>query len=327
MTWLIIQFLIGILLLVKAADWFSRAAALVAELTGLPRMVMGATLVGLVTNLPEFAISMAAAWRQHSEIALGNPVGSNICNTGLILGLCLLRTHGTIEMAWLRDHGIPMILGCTVLYAFAAWGDITTPVALVLLALCAGYIVWSVASTRREPMLARQAESFVEDTLAETAGVRHRWAVVGLLLAISIPLVIVSSRWVLATSVELARLLELSESVIALTLMAFGTSLPELATALAALRRGHQDTSIGIVLGSNIYNALGVIGISGLIADLPVTIGNRLYDLPVMLLVLALPLVPCLFRRSPGRVTGAVLLGIYGVYAYSLFTFYGVFAT
>jgi len=326
MTWVLIQFIIGVLLLAKAADWFSRAAALVAELTGLPRLVLGATLIGLVTNLPEFAISTAAAWKGHGEIALGNPVGSNIANTGLILGICLVRSRGVVQIAWLRDHGIPMLLACTLLFGLAAWGDITTPVAVLLLLLCGGYVAWSVASARREPVLAQQAETFIAETLADTGSLKRRWAVAGVLLAISVPLVIASSRWVLASSIDLAHLLDISESVIALTMVAVGTSLPELATALAALRHGHYDTSVGIVLGSNIYNALGVIGASGLIARLPVTLGNRLYDLPMMLLFMTVSLLPCLFGRSPGRATGVVLLSLYGIYAYSLFTMYGVFA-
>jgi cation:H+ antiporter len=325
MIWLIIQFILGVLLLAKAADWFCRAAAQVAELTGLPRLVLGATLVGFATNLPEFSISTMAAWRLHSEIALGNPIGSNICNTGLILGICLVRSRGVIEMVWLRDHGIPMLLACTLLVGIAAWSDITAPVALLFLVLLVAYVAWSLASARREPVLAWQARSRVEEALGETGSLKHRWAVAGVLLALSIPLVIFSSRWVLGTSVQLARMLQISESVIALTLIAGGTSLPELATALAALRRGHQDTSVGIVLGSNIYNALGVIGISGLITRLPVTLGNRLFDMPVMLLVIAIPLVPCLFGKSPGRITGMILIGLYAAYTYSMFTLYGVF--
>lgn len=326
MIWLVIQFIIAVLLLAKAADWFSRAAALVAELTGLPRLVMGATLIGLVSNLPEFAVSATAAWSRHSEIALGTPVGSNIANTGLVLGICLVRSRGTVETAWLRDHGIPMLLACIFLFAFAAWKDITAPVAGLLLLLCAAYVAWSVFSAKREPRMAHQAETFIEETLGETGGVKHRWAMAGVLLAISIPLLIASSRWTLTCAVDLAHLLDISKSVIALSMVAVGTSLPELATALAALRHGHQDTSIGIVLGSNIYNALGVIGISGLITTLPVTLGNRLYDLPMMLLILALPLFPCLVGRPPGRVTGVVLLSLYGIYMYSLYTMYGVFA-
>lgn len=325
MIWTIIQLVVALLLLAKAADWFARAAALTADLTGLPRLVMGTTLIGLVTNLPEFAITVTAAWRQHSEIALGNPVGSNIANTGLILGICLWYGRGKIEQAWLRDHGIPMLLGSTLLYGLAAWSDITRPIASLLLVLCLAYFAWSIASAKREKILAQQAEDLVAETLGETATVKHRWAVVILLLIISAPMVVFCSRWVLSSAVHLAQVLNLSQSVIALTLVALGTSLPELATALAALRHGHQDTSVGIVLGSNIYNCLGVIGLGGLITPLVVTNGNRLFDLPVMLLVMTIPLLPCMFGKVPGKTVGILLISLYVVYIYSLFTLYGIF--
>jgi len=321
-----IRFIVGVLLLAKAADWLAGAAAQVADLTHLPRLILGATLVGLVTNIPEFAVSLSAVWYAHGTIAFGNPIGSNIVNTGLILGICLLRSRRRIEPAWLRDHGIPMLLACTLVFAFAAYRDITTSTALVLLALCAGYVVWSVVSAKREPELAHDMEALVAETLTGPKGLRGRWAAAGVLLALSAPLVIFSSRMVLSCSVEFAHRLNVSESIIALSLVAVGTSLPELATALAAFGRNHQDTAVGIVLGSNIYNALGVIGLSGVFGRLPVTLGNRLFDLPMMLLVLSVPMLPCLFGKTPGRFTGVILLLTYGFYTYSLFTLYGVFS-
>ena len=326
MILMVIKFVGGILLLNKAADWFSRGAALVAALTGLPRLLMGALLVAFITHLPELVIASAAAWTKHSEIALGTAIGANICNTGLILGLCLIRMRAdVIEQAWLRDQGIPMLLVGILLYAFGMFGDITRGVAAILLLLCVCYVAWSVISAKREPALARQAENLADEALGDTAGSRHRWAVVITLLIISVPVVLVSSHWVLSSAVDMARIFGISESVIALSLVAGGTSLPELATALAASRKGHYDTSIGIILGSNILNTLGVLGVAGLCNRLPFTGANRLFDMPVMLLLMVIPLLPGLVGRVPGRMTGRVLLGIYVVYVYSLFTLYGIF--
>lgn len=318
MTWLIVQFVIGVLVLTKAADWFARGAGQLAELSGLPRLLLAALLVGFVTNLPEFAISSMAAWMDRPGIALGNPIGSIIVNTGLVLGILLAgASQIKIDPAWMRYHSLPMLLACLALYVVALWSDVTRPMALLLLLLCGGYVYWSIACARRDP-----ASLGVEGL--ELDG-RHNWATVTALLAISIPLVVISSRWVLATSVSIAYELQVTETVIALTLVALGTSLPELATALAAARRGHHDTSVGLILGSNIYNALGVIGLGGLIATLPVSLANRLFDLPVMLLVVMVALLPFALGRMPGRRTGLALLAIYGVYTYSLFTLYGIF--
>lgn len=326
MFWTTLQFTLGVLVLTKSADWFARAAAHTAELTRLPRVLMGAVLIGLVTNLPEFAVSLSALWQARPAIAIGNAIGSNIANTGLILGLCLIQRRVRIERSWLHGHAVPMLAASIVLYALVVWTDVTWWVALILICLCIFYVTWSVSATRPDKSRIPIGEGKSESDPAHLVESRaSQWAVVGVLLALSIPLVLLSSQWVLNSAVEIARTLSVSQSVIALTLVAAGTSLPELATALAAFRKGHADTSIGIILGSNIYNALGVIGLSGLFSRLPVSTGNRLFDLPVMLLLFAMILLPALVGRTPGRRTGYMLIGTYAVYTYSLFTLYGIF--
>lgn len=332
MFWLTVQFTLGVLLLAKSAEWFARAAGHLAALTRLPRLLMGAILIGLVTNLPEFAVSLSALWKGRPTIALGNAIGSNIANTGLILGLCLIQGRMEFERNWLDRHAIPMLLASVALYALVVWTDVTWWVGVLLLCLCIFYVTWSVSTTKLQELELGtdevDAESDRESTNARDSVVGTRafgWAVVGVLLLVSIPLLLVSSHWVLGSAVAIAGALDVSETVIALTLVAAGTSLPELATALAAFRRGHSDTSIGIILGSNIYNALGVIGLSGLFTRLPVSTGNRLFDLPVMLVLFAMLLLPALAGRAPGRRTGYALLGTYAVYTYSLFTVYAIF--
>lgn len=330
MIWQLIYFIFGVLILAKGADWFTRASAQIAELTGLPRLVLGVTLIGLATNLPEFFISTLAAWQGYGAVALGNPVGSNIFNTGLILGICLVRAGAAVQPAWLRDHGIPMVLACVLLFALALWGDLTRTSGIILLVVCALYVAWSVASARSDPDMARQAEQLVDEAVGrvedhEAVSRRQRWAIVIVLATISGVIVYASSRLVLASAVAIAEELAIPRYVIALTLVAAGTSLPELATALSAAGKGHHDTSLGIVLGSNIYNVLGVVGLAAMVGDLPVKAANQLFDLPFMLLVIALPLLPCLYRQTPGRWTGYALIGLYVSYTYALFNLYGVF--
>lgn len=322
MIWTLLKLALALLLLGKAAEWFARAAAHVAALTGLSRLLLGAVLIGCITNLPELLIAVKAAWIGHTPIALGNAVGSNIVDTGLILGLCLILAGRRGDPAWLRRQGIPMLLAGLVLYALSLFTPITRPVALALLGLLLIYLIGSVRADRRQPM-PNEAEG-PAGPAGELAG-RQSWAVAGVLFALSLPLLFLSSGWALNQAIALAGLLGVNEIVIALTVVAAGTSLPELATALAATRRGHLDTAVGIVFGSNVYNALGVIGIGGLVAPLTVSTANRLYDLPVMLLVLLIPLLPLLHGRFPGARTGWVLVGVYVVYTYSLFTLYPIF--
>lgn len=324
MTLLVFQFMLALLLLNKSADWFARGTALVAELTGMPRLWMGAILGGFVASIPEKLVCCIAAWDGHSEIALGNGIGSVTFNC-VLMGICLLQTRTVVEKAWFRDHGIPMLLSCLVLFGFCLREAITWPVGVLFVLLAAFYVVWSVFTARRDPEVARQAEAAISETLGESSSIQHRWYVVVLLLAISIPLLFLSSNWLVHIAVRLAQGLGISESVIALTLVAVGTSLPELATTIAATRRGHLDTTIGLIFGSNVFVGMGAIGLSGLFGRLPVTTANRLFDLPVMLLAMALPFVPLLFGRTPGRVMGCVLLTGYAVYVYALFTLYGIF--
>lgn len=329
----LVQLAGGLLVLTKAADWLARAVAGAAELTGFSRALLGAVVVGLMTNLPEFAVSSAAALGRHPEIAFGNAVGSNVVNTGLVLGVLLIRSgRAGIDASGLRVHGLPMIASAALLYALAMWQDVTRPVAALLLLACGAYVAWSLGFTGRPaPAGERTGErpgSHGGEPGGEPVEHAHRggWPAVAALAAVSLPLVFLGSRWVLGGAVDLARRLEISEAVVALALIALGTSLPELATALAAAGRGHQDTSVGIIAGSNVYNALGVLGLAGLISPLPVTLANRLFDLPVMLVALALPLLPLVRGKEPGRRTGYALVALYGVYTYSLFTLYGIFS-
>lgn len=324
MIWPLIQLLLALFLLDKAAGLFVRGAALMAQLLGVPRILMGALLIGLATNIPEFFVSGLAAWRGHGGLALANPIGSNIVNSGLILGLCLLAPGGRVKVEWLRDHGVPMALACLLLFVLAQVGDIGRGAALLLALGCALYVGWTVLVARRSPEMRAEAQDIAEEAVSGLTDLRHRWAVAGTFVLLGIPLVLLSSHWVLYAATRTATLLGVSEAAIGFTLVAFGTSLPELFTALAAVRRGQADTAAGIILGSSTFNALGVVGLSGLLGHLPVARVNRLYDLPMMMLICFLPLVPVAFGRQPGRVTGILLLGLYAVYVYALFTMQGV---
>jgi cation:H+ antiporter len=324
MMWPLIQLLLALLLLDKAAGLFVRGSALMARLLGVSRLLMGALLIGLATNIPEFFVSGLAAWSGHGGLALANPIGSNIVNMGLIFGLCLLAPTARIKIEWLRDHGVPMALGCLLLFILVQVGDIGRVSALLLTLGCALYVGWTVAVARRSPEMRTEARDIAEETVSGLTDLRHQWAVAGTLVLLGMPLVLLSSRWVLHAATRSAALLGVSEATIGFTLVAFGTSLPELFTTLAAIRRGQADTASGIILGSNTFNALGVVGLSGLLGRLPVTSVNRLYDLPMMMLVCCLPLVPVAFGRQPGRATGILLLALYAVYVYALFTMQGV---
>jgi len=322
---LTLQFSIGVLLLSKAADWFARAVAGIARETHMPRYAVGAVLVGFVTNVSALTVSVTAALSGKPGLSLGNAVGSIIFDTGLTLGLCLWLTRVPVQTPWLRDHGFPMILAGIAFYFFTVITDLTRFTALLLLILLALYLAWSLAASRREPELAREAEELAAAALQHAPGARHRWAALVLLVSVSLPILVLSGQWVLSSAIEMARSLGVSDAVIGLTLLATGTSIPTLVAALAASRQGHLDTAVGMILGANIYTLLGVIGVSALAKPLPVTAANRLFDFPVMLLLLIIPLFPLMVGRQPGRLTGGLLLLVFAAYEYSLFVLRGVF--
>ena len=323
MIWLIVQFILGVILLNKSADWFARGSALTAELTGMPRIWMGAVLGGFVSAIPEKLFSCFGAAFGHSELAVGNSIGSVTFNS-VLLGICLLQARGPMDKRWFRDHGIPMLIMLLVLTAFGMSNSIGWPVGLFFIFLCVLYVVWSVVAAERQPELARQAEEVAAEVLGDGTS-QHRWWVASLLLVLGIALLLLSSYWIYRVSVLMAQALEISESVVGLTLVAVGTSLPELAASLAATRRGHMDTSIGLIFGESIFVGMGATGISALCGRLTITPANHLFDLPVMLVLRVLPFIPLLFGKVPGKGMGYLLIIGYGLYVYALFTIYGVF--
>ena len=323
MLWLVIQFILGIVVLNKAADWFARGAASVAELSGMPRLWMGAILGGFVSAIPEKLFSCFGAALGHSELAVGNVIGSVTFNS-VLLGICLLQARGPIDKRWFRDHGIPMLVCLLILTAFGMSSSIGWPVGLLFICLCAFYVMWSVFTAKRQPEMARQAEEIAAETLGQGNIQQRRWAA-SLLLVIGIPLLLLSSYWLYRVSVQMAQAFGITESVVGLTLVAVGTSLPELAACWAATRRGHLDTTIGLIFGESIFVGMGATGISALFGRLTITPANQLFDLPVMLILRMLPFLPLLWGRTPGRVTGYILLVGYAVYIYALFALYGVF--
>lgn len=255
----------GLALLVWSADRFVEGAAAAARHAGMPSLLIGMIVVGFGTSAPEMMVSTLAAAQGNPGLALGNAYGSNITNIALILGLTALIGPIAVHSQVLRKE-LPVLTVITLLAAYQLWdGEISRIDAAVLLALFAGLMGWSIYEGLRQRTDAFGAE--MERELIEHAmplKTAILWLVVGLLLLIA------SSRLLVWGAVDIAQSLGVSDLVIGLTIVALGTSLPELASSLIAARKGEHDIALGNVLGSNLFNTLAVVGVAGAIEPMAV---------------------------------------------------------
>lgn len=277
----------GLVLLYYGADWLVRGSVALGTRLGLSPLVVGLTVVSYGTSMPELAVSARAAWAGQSGIALGNVVGSNICNIGLILGLAAVITPLRVRLGLLR-FDVPLLMGISLLLPVLLWdGEISRWEGLFLVA---GILFYTV-STLRRARDERDPEVLAEyDELIPARPPSLGWQAVRVLAGITV--LALGGRLLVDGSVELARQVGMSETVIGLTLVAVGTSLPELAATLMAAFRREADIAVGNVIGSNLFNLLNVLGISALIRpldgsgldgiDLGVMVGLTLLLAPLM---------------------------------------------
>jgi len=302
----------GLVVLVWSADRFVAGASALARHVGLSPLLIGMLIVGFGTSAPEMLVSALASLEGASGIALGNAYGSNIANIGLILGVTALLSPIAVHSAVVRRE-LPVLLGATVLTA-ALLADLALGRldAVILLGLFAALVLWSIVQARRAPGDALSTE--MERALAAAAMPLRAavlWTGAGLVA------LVLSSRVLVWGAVATAQSFGIGDLVIGLTVVAVGTSLPELASSLAAIRRGEHDIALGNVIGSNLFNTLAVVGIAAAIRpmDVPAVVLAR--DVPVMAALTVLLFVVCYGFRGPGRVNqleGAGLVAAFVAY-------------
>ena len=312
----------GLALLIWSADWFVDGAAALARHFGLPALLIGMVIVGFGTSAPEMVVSAIASMEGNPGIALGNAYGSNIANIALILGLTALVSPIAVHSSVLRRE-LPVLAAVTGLAAWQAWdGRITRLDAAGLLLVFGALMAWSI----REG-LKRKTDDFGSEMERELQirPLPPRRAALRLLVGLAV--LIVSSRALVWGAVEVARGFGISDLVIGLTIVAVGTSLPELASSLAAARRNEHDIALGNVIGSNLFNTLAVVGIAGAIH--PVAAAPEVFsrDILAMSVLTASLFVMGYGFWSPRRINrweGSLLLVAY--VAYNPWLLQGAFA-
>lgn len=308
MTLAALFLLIGLVLLYFGAEGLVRGSSSLALRLGLSPLVVGLTVVAFGTSSPELMVSLRAGLEGQSDISIGNVVGSNICNIGLILGLCALIAPIATNSQIVRID-IPIMLGVTLLALLVlSDGALGRAEGAVLFASLLAYVALSVRLARRRPADALGAE------LAEEVKISKRGLAVDILMVLGgLLLLVLGARFLVDGAVIVARTLGWSEALIGLTIVAIGTSLPELATSLLAAVKRESDIAVGNIVGSNIFNLLGILGITAMVHPLQ-SGGVGMADFAVMF-AFSLVLWPMAFHQQ--RITrpeGAFLLAGYAGY-------------
>lgn len=317
----VLLFLVGLLCLIKGGDWFVEGASALARRFHLPELLIGATVVSIGTTLPEVMVSTMSAVSGHGEIAYGNAIGSVICNAALIAAITIAVRPGPVDPKTLRTP-VAFFFAAAAIYCVAAYGfgKFTRPMGLVMLALFVAYMAANVAQMKRAPAPAEGP--------AEAAEAEMTMAKTLVLLVAGAVLIAVGADLLVDNGTRIAQELGVPESVIALTFVALGTSLPELVTAITSLVKGCSDLSLGNIVGANVFNLVLVSGMSVTIAPFTIPQSSTLFgvnsslvlDLPVMLAVMVIMCLPALLRGKLSRVQGVGLLCLYAAFCAIQFT-------
>lgn len=311
-------FAVGLALLVAGAELLVRGSSRLAGSLGIPPLVIGLTVVAFGTSAPEMAVSVQAAAGGETAIAVGNVVGSNIFNVLFILGVAALVTPLVVHQQLVRLD-VPVMIGASLLLALMAWdARLSLLEGAVLLAALAAYTAAQVrlALRERDPQVVAEYQGAIDAGGGTSGRTRGGWPWQVLLVAAGLVLLVMGSRLLVESAVTFAGWLGISETIVGLTIVAAGTSLPEVAASVMASIRGERDIAVGNVVGSNVFNILGVLGVSALVSGqgLPVPASVLAFDLPVMLAV-AVACLPIFFTGwSIARWEGAVFLGYYVAY-------------
>jgi cation:H+ antiporter len=307
----IVLFAAGIGLLVLGAELLVKGASRLAIAAGVSPLVVGLTVVAFGTSAPELAVSVRAGVAGSADIAYGNVVGSNIFNVLFILGLSALLAPLVVDRQLIR-RDVPIMVGVSVLLPLLALDGRIGPIdGALLFAGILAYTVFSVVASRREKAATR--EEMEAGSSDEAPG--PWWGNVLLVLG-GLGMLVLGARWLVDGAVTFARALGVSELIIGLTIVAAGTSLPEVATSVLASIRGHRDIAVGNVVGSNVFNILGVLGLTGLVAPggISVSPDALAFDTPVMVAV-AVACLPIFFTgHLIARWEGALFLLYYAGY-------------
>ena len=305
--WVFVLFAAGILLIVKGGDAFVDASVWIAERTGIPRMVIGATLVSLATTLPEMLVSLLAAVQGKIDMSAGNAVGSATANAGLILAISIIASAPSVSLQDFAPKGLLLILSSALLFSTTRNASLS-PVQSVLLLAVLGLFLYQITTSARSLPAADAHESH---SVKKSEILFRIFQFAGGAAGIAI-----GAQLLVDKGSALASLAGVPDGVIGATFIAVGTSLPEFITLLAALRRGEASLSIGNIIGANIIDLTLILPLCCLIAgeNLPLSSQNAFIDIPFGMILTLIAVVPTLLKQRFCRLQGVLLLAVYSTY-------------
>ena len=314
----VLLFIVGLLFLIKGGDWFVDGASALARRFHLHELLIGATVVSIGTTLPEVMVSTMSALSGHGEIAYGNAIGSVICNAALIAAITIAVRPGKVNPKTLKMP-VLFFFAAAAIYCVAAYGfgKFTRPMGFIMLAMFVAYMAANIHQMKNAPAEEHEEE---EETMPLPRML--------MLLVLGAVLIAMGANLLVDNGTLIAQALGVPESVIALTFVALGTSLPELVTAITSLIKGHSDLSLGNVVGANVFNLVLVSGVSVALAPFTVPQSATIFgmnsslvlEIPVMIAVMVLLTAPALVKGKLSRVQGVALLVIYAVFCGIQFT-------
>lgn len=308
----IVILIIGLIVLIVGGDYLVRGSSSIALRLHLSPLVVGLTIVSFGTSAPELLISIQSALKGSPDLAMGNVVGSNICNLALVLGLTAVIYPVKVQINSIRVDW-PMTMGSAILlFIVVRDGVLSYGEGILFLITLVTYLILIIRQSRKETLA-----SIAEDNDIPDPPSKQIWKDIVFILIGCIGLYF-GSEWFVGSAKDLALSIGVEERIVGLTVVALGTSLPELVTAAVASYKGQTDLALGNLMGSNIFNILSILGITSLITDINIHSEILSKDIIWMLLITLMILPLMIMRREVGRIDGFILLIVYSVYIYTV---------
>lgn len=306
----IILFAVGILFVVKGGDFFVDAATWIAEVSGIPKLIIGATVVSVATTLPEMFVSVMAATQGKIDMSIGNAIGSVTANIGLIMGIALIFMPGIIKRRDYLPKSVLMLSAAAIIVVCGISGSISIIFSVVLLVIFALFIWENISAAKKEMTSKDKSDTDEAPTDKKTVIINIAKFIAG---AVGI---VWGADLLVDNGSELARLMGVSERIIGVSLVAVGTSLPELITTITAIAKKQSALSVGNIIGANIMDLTLIMPLSSLISGkpLPVSGTSAMLDLPACMVVGLIAIIPAMISSKFSRWQGYTLLAVYAAY-------------